>query len=133
MIKLYDDQKLEVINELKKYYEQAVKNVKELKEKEEYTSFAELDKYEKANAECAEIIEKAEKDLNSISEKQWADLLAYITILNLQEEEGKERRKNFDNTNAWWGILGLIIVSAIFGGSNWSWGNTDPEDNKDLN
>lgn len=130
MIKLYDDQKLELIKELKKYYEISIKNVKELKE--EYATSAELDKYEKANAECAEIIEKVGKDLNSINDKQWADLLAYVTIINLQEEESKERLNNFNNSNAWWGILGLIIVSAIFGGNN-VFSNTDPKDNKDLN
>lgn len=116
MIKLTDDQKREVLEELKKYYETSVKNLEELKAKD-YSSSLVLDKYESANVEVAEIIDRASKDINNLDDNEWIDLLIYVTTIRLQDEKCKENRKNFDNSNKWWGIVGLIVVSALLDSS----------------
>lgn len=144
MIKLYDDQKLEIIKELKKYYVKSIKSIEELKEskeKDSYTSLLDLDKYEKANAEIAELIKKLDNDINSINDKQWLDLFLGAIILFSKEEDNIDKtidKENWlDNSNStpWWGIIGLIAVAAIFGGNDgiFSGGNPEPEDNKNLN
>lgn len=103
MIKLYDDQKQEILKELKELYNQSVKNVKELKQNDKYFNSTELDKYEKSNEDFAKIIEKADKDLNSIDDRKWIDLFLYVTITNLNEKDNKNTNQSIYNNKNWLG------------------------------
>lgn len=142
MIKLYDDQKLEVIKELKKYYEASVKYVEDLRERaktEDWISYINLDNYETQNNKLLEFIEDIEKDYKKIDDEKWNSLLVFLNISTPPTPynfESKTAVENKDN-NAFGGmagVIGLIAVAALFGGGNWLKAPIDDlKDNKNLN
>lgn len=131
MIKLYKDQKLEIIQELKKLHEKSVNYVESLKERadnEEWISFyCDINEYESVNIQVKKLIEELDNDIENLSEAQWNGLLAFIIMNDM--DGGNE----IDCTNLGWsGIMWLMVAMNFFNNKNGKTYNIEPNSD-DIN